>query len=818
MGIAGESPRSSVPNLHALLIGIDTYTTVTPLSGAVNDAHQVELFLRFGLEVPQKQINVLKNEQATRSGILGAIKALRHGCEVKSPLVEPGNPEGKTECLVPWDVCKGETGRKEIPLIPDYTIAALLDELAAEKGNNITVILDCCHSASSTRGIHLETSAKLDLKIAGFFSNTSTSERAPGPLVSLGPSVPALDNPFADHLVERSLSPDELPPLTRDTDKEIFQVYKEIVSNGRWIKLMAAFYLCHSRLNSDEREGSSVKSRASLPSVNQLVADHLRPGRSHVLLAACGHTERAYEDPKTKKGIFTDALLRLLKSRPITELTYKAIFENFPNLSISGTKVNQNPVCEGANATRMFLRAPILGQRCSYISMTGLGNELFVLRAGDAQGIIPGSKYTYDDVSWLRPIDYSTCKTFIAHTCTESPRVSPLRSWCELNPDAEAPAQLCARLVERGSFHSFQVTLSDELRMRHGRLAKELEEKFQAKKQGIHLVESSHRSISDVVVDIQVDESDGEWITFTLSSLSTSLPFRCRLDAMRIYNILFSMAQWNWHLNRVPHRIFKPTKELAELTVYKVDSFGLNKLPIKDGSISIPASSGCRFAFKIRSFHNKHLYAYLFYFSTASQSIRPLYLRVYGSGHVDPHIEPRGKLTIGYSNNDMISGPISFRNTPDVGYLRLFLTSSPGDFDSMTQASPFLPRMMYTASTQIKNGGEYLDGVEINKLATSSHRLDDQVRSEHPDIAANSSIDLQAEEHSTSLDTISKPILGSSRSSPQLAQEGELFNIKQRSSRVCLSRIQTIEKLQENPAWMEKQLWDMISLKVSICA
>ncbi|KAF8725312.1 hypothetical protein RHS02_08318, partial [Rhizoctonia solani] len=136
----------------------------------------------------------------------------------------------------------------------------------------------------------------------------------------------------------------------------------------------------------------------------------------------------------------------------------------------------------------------------------------------------------------------------------------------------------------------------------------------------------------------------------------------------------------------------------------------------------------------------------------------------------------------------------------------------------MTQASPFLPRMMYTASTQIKNGGEYLDGVEINKLATSSHRLNDQVGSEHPDIAANSSIDLQAEEHSTSLDTVSKPILGSSRSSPQLAQEGELFNINQRSSRVCLSRIQTIEKLQENPAWMEKQLWDVISLKVSICA
>jgi hypothetical protein len=123
----------------------------------------MKMFLQFKLDVPQSQITVLENERATRSGILKAIEALRqdskiklfdpiliyyagHGCKVRSPIADLGNSEAKTECLVPWDVCKGTPDKKEIPPIPDYTIAALLDELAAEKGNNIVSFIVRVHS------------------------------------------------------------------------------------------------------------------------------------------------------------------------------------------------------------------------------------------------------------------------------------------------------------------------------------------------------------------------------------------------------------------------------------------------------------------------------------------------------------------------------------------------------------------------------------------------------------------------------------------------------------------------------------------------
>lgn len=56
--------------------------------------------------------------------------------------------------------------------------------------------------------------------------------------------------------------------------------------------------------------------------------------RSHVLLAACGHMEQAYEDqlPPNYPGFFTRALLDLLRSRGADKLTYKGCIQRFPKL------------------------------------------------------------------------------------------------------------------------------------------------------------------------------------------------------------------------------------------------------------------------------------------------------------------------------------------------------------------------------------------------------------------------------------------------------------------------------------------------------
>ncbi|CAE6478645.1 unnamed protein product [Rhizoctonia solani] len=153
---------------------------------------------------------------------------------------------------------------------------------------------------------------------------------------------------------------------------------------------------------------------------------------------------------------------------------------------------------------------------------------------------------------------------------------------------------------------------------------------------------------------------------------------------------------------------------MAQLTMYELGK--PNSLPIDaDGSTSVKVSPTALYALKVKSHFSKRLYPYLFYFSTARQSIRPLYLGIYGSGHIDPSLEPNGELTFGYNNDDMIPGALSFSIAPDEGYFQLFLTTSPGDFDSLAQSSPFTESEPCHAATY----DGYGDGLEIRRFSSS---------------------------------------------------------------------------------------------------
>lgn len=145
--------RKPIPNLHALVIGIDTYPKVTPLSGAVADADSIDWFLRTDLGVPPAQIINLRNEKATRSAVVAAFRALRdnpaikpldpivvyyagHGSEVDTPSGLKNNGS-KTQCVVPWDVGMLDDSGVVIGPIPDYITAAGLYAIAEQKGNNL---------------------------------------------------------------------------------------------------------------------------------------------------------------------------------------------------------------------------------------------------------------------------------------------------------------------------------------------------------------------------------------------------------------------------------------------------------------------------------------------------------------------------------------------------------------------------------------------------------------------------------------------------------------------------------------------------------
>jgi hypothetical protein len=160
---------------RAVIVGIDDYTVpgVQPvprgaardprswrnLGGAVNDATRIKeiLIARFGFNA--SDIEFLSDQQATRQAIIDAINRQLvdksaagdvaffyysgHGSRVRNSLsVEPDKLD---ESLVPADAATGVRDIRDKELRDLFN--AVLD-----KGVNLTVVIDSCHSGSITRG------------------------------------------------------------------------------------------------------------------------------------------------------------------------------------------------------------------------------------------------------------------------------------------------------------------------------------------------------------------------------------------------------------------------------------------------------------------------------------------------------------------------------------------------------------------------------------------------------------------------------------------------------------------------------------------
>jgi Caspase domain len=137
----------------ALVTGIDEYEKVAKLNGAAADADRINDLLRDHLRVPEGHIINLRNKEATREGIIEAFRKLQNNPEINRGDAifiyfaghggEKNAPAGwsaagsKIQVLLPQDVDVEVPSQLPIPPIPDRTLAALLNDLEREKGNNI---------------------------------------------------------------------------------------------------------------------------------------------------------------------------------------------------------------------------------------------------------------------------------------------------------------------------------------------------------------------------------------------------------------------------------------------------------------------------------------------------------------------------------------------------------------------------------------------------------------------------------------------------------------------------------------------------------
>ncbi|KAF9476893.1 hypothetical protein BDN70DRAFT_838545 [Pholiota conissans] len=196
LDLTATKEGNSKPRLFGLLIGINTYNrdshvvsasgdrgsrlfsktpqgttaSFTNLRGAVADAQNFQDYLTSDLGIPGDQVQLLCDKEATREKIIKSFRDLATSEKIQygdaivifyaghgAQALPPKRLERQTGCptlielLVPYDF-NDYPEKQEYMGIPDYTLAALLNQIAEVKGNNITVIFDCCHSASALRG------------------------------------------------------------------------------------------------------------------------------------------------------------------------------------------------------------------------------------------------------------------------------------------------------------------------------------------------------------------------------------------------------------------------------------------------------------------------------------------------------------------------------------------------------------------------------------------------------------------------------------------------------------------------------------------
>ncbi|KAK0475329.1 caspase domain-containing protein [Armillaria luteobubalina] len=173
--VGGASSTRGKHPIFALVIGINEYKFIEPrqdLKGAVKDAENFKKYLLEDLGVAEDNIINLRDEQATRSAVIDRFRQLQgdpkigsgkaaiiiyfagHGARATKPTTWTDwvSSDENIEMLCPADIGALDANGKVVEGIPDRTISQFLLDLSIAKGNNITLILDCCHAAGMNRG------------------------------------------------------------------------------------------------------------------------------------------------------------------------------------------------------------------------------------------------------------------------------------------------------------------------------------------------------------------------------------------------------------------------------------------------------------------------------------------------------------------------------------------------------------------------------------------------------------------------------------------------------------------------------------------
>ena len=211
---------------RALLIAIDKYSPPDDyrpasssgrvdfpnLDGCVNDAKSIESIIVSRFLFRPDKVDSLYNEVATRDGILKQMNALLeksktgdvafiyyagHGSQVRNSSSKEADK--KDETMVPCD-----TWKLGVQDIRDKELAKIYNKFI-DKGVKLTVIFDCCHSGSLSRGVPEIDPAKFRYIAASNYDAKDASQPTPPETRKEGTFLimsAAQDNEFAQEQID----------------------------------------------------------------------------------------------------------------------------------------------------------------------------------------------------------------------------------------------------------------------------------------------------------------------------------------------------------------------------------------------------------------------------------------------------------------------------------------------------------------------------------------------------------------------------------------------------------------------------------------
>ncbi|MGI8501610.1 MAG: caspase family protein [Hassallia sp.] len=388
---------TQIPNLYALLIGIDYYlpgklpdgSFYPSLGGCVRDIKQVEDYLKktqkpkqiFKLTSsntgaveppePQDQLPTYENIVAKFHAITEIaqkddqvyIHYSGHGGRAKTIYPELKGAGQPDEALVPMDIAK--TNER---YLRDVEIAKLLKNMV-NKGLIVTVVFDSCHSGGTTRG---------DTAIRGLEGEPDTTSRPTDSLVA-----------------------------SRE----------ELIEN--WLELTG---------------GTGRKANAG---------DWLPESRDYVLLAACRPSEYAFEsvfNGNESNGALTYWILDTLNS-PSPDLTYKSLYDRV-YAKVQSQFQTQTPMLFGEGERQVFGRSYADVHYTVNVLKVDTGRNRVQLDAGSAQGLGEGARFA---IYAPGTTDFSENNKPLA-IAQVTADITPADAWAVIDPDS-----LRGKIIEQAS-------------------------------------------------------------------------------------------------------------------------------------------------------------------------------------------------------------------------------------------------------------------------------------------------------------------------------------------------------------------------------